>query len=92
MALRTKSLREERGWTQEVLAARSGMSRSQLAMIEKETRPANTIRPNAIAAALEVPPDALFDTGDEIWRSAEIVRSLGPEDRAALIRMAVALA
>ena len=92
MALRIKALREERGWTQEVLAERAGMSRSQLAMIEKETRPANTIRLNAIAAALDVPPDALFDAGDEIWRFAQIVRTLNPQDRAALVRMAEALA
>lgn len=92
MSLRIKALREERGWTQEVLAARSGMSRSQLAMIEKETRPANTVRLNAIAAALNVPPEALFDSGDEDWRLVQIVRRLGPADRAALVRMAEALA
>lgn len=92
MALRIKALREERGWTQEVLAERSHMSRSQLAMIEKETRPANTLRLNAIAAALGVDPAALFDSGAESWRLAQIIEDLGPEDRAALVRMAEALA
>ena len=92
MALRIKALRDERGWTQEELAAKSRMSRSQLAMIERETRPANTIRLNAIAAALGVPPEDLFDSGDQHRQLVDIVKRLGPDDRAALVRMAEALA
>lgn len=74
------------------MAEKSGMSRSQLAMIEKETRPANTLRLNAIAAALNVSPEELFDSGNDDWQFVSLVRNLAPEDRAALVRMAEALA
>ena len=66
------------------------MSRSQLAMIENETRPANTLRLNAIAAALGVEPHHLFENDDA--HLIELVRSLDPEDRDALVRMAEAFA
>ena len=92
MALRIKELRVKMGWTQEELAAKSGMSRSQLAMIEKETRPANTLRLNAIAAALDVSPEELFDTESSDWELIRIIRALSEDDRAALVRMAEALA
>lgn len=92
MALRIKSLREGKGWTQEVLAAKAGMSRSQLAMIEKETRPANTLRLNSIAKALDVPPEALFDSGDDDWTLIQIVKKLEPADRAALVQIAESMA
>jgi transcriptional regulator with XRE-family HTH domain len=92
MALRIKALRTELGWTQEVLADKAGMSRSQVAMIEAETRPANTLRLNAIAAALGVPPEALFDSGDEDWRLVQIFKRLDADDRAAIVRLAEALA
>lgn len=90
MALRIKSLREARGLTQAELAEKSRMSRSQLAMIENETRPANTLRLNAIAAALGVEPRDLFDNVDS--HLIEVIRALSPQDREALVRMAEALA
>ena len=69
------------------------MSRSQLAMIEAETRPANTLRLNAIASALGVTPEQLFASGDDATEGLlDIVRQLSPEDRAVLVRMAEALA
>ena len=92
MALRIKQLRDERGWTQAELAARSRMSRSQLAMIEAETRPANTLRLNAIAAALGVPPGALFESGDIDAAILDRLRLLSPEDREVIVRMVEALA
>jgi transcriptional regulator with XRE-family HTH domain len=92
MGLRIKQLRDELGWTQEYLAARSKMSRSQLAMIERETRPANTLRLNAIAAALGVPPEHLFDTGSADLELSRIIQRLSDEDRATLVRLAEALA
>lgn len=92
MGLRIKELREARGWTQEELAERSHMSRSQLAMIEKETRPANTRRLSAIAAALGVPPEGLFDAGTASNRVIDLFVKLGPEDQMVLLRMAEALA
>lgn len=90
MALRIKELRQARGWTQADLADKARMSRSQLAMIEAETRPANTLRLNAIAAALGVDAQDLFDNPDA--HLIELVRRMGHEDREALVRMAEALA
>jgi len=92
MTLRIKELRDGKGWTQEALASKAGISRSQLAMIEKGTRPANTLRLNAIAHALDVPPEDLFAGGGEYWELLQILKRLSPEDRAALFRMAEALA
>jgi transcriptional regulator with XRE-family HTH domain len=92
MGLRIRHLREQRGWTQAELAERSGMSRSQLAMIEAETRPANTLRLNAIAAALGVSTNALFDEMNADASLIDLIRNLSPEDRDVLVRMAEALA
>jgi len=92
MGLRIKELRSAKGWTQLDLAERSGMSRSQLAMIENETRPANTLRLNAIASALGVQPEQLFDSGNDDWRIVELVKGLNPSDREMVVRMAEALA
>jgi len=90
MSLRIKALREAKGWTQADLAERSRMSRSQLAMIENETRPANTLRLNAIAAALDVDPSELFETPET--ELLQLVRALSPEDRDVIVRMVEALA
>lgn len=92
MGLRIKELRIKRGLTQQELADRARMSRSQLAMIEMETRPANTLRLNALATALGVKVEDLFESGDESSRLIQIVRDLSPEDRAALVRIAEAMA
>lgn len=92
MALRIRYLREQRGWTQEHLASLSRMSRSQLAMIEAETRPANTLRLNAIAAALGVPVDDLFVKGGWESQILETSRDLSDDDRGFLLRMAEELA
>ncbi|AZV00252.1 transcriptional regulator [Paracoccus kondratievae] len=92
MALRIKKLRKDKGWTQDVLAAKAGLSRSQLAMIEAETRPANTVRLNAIAAALGVPPEDLFESDPRERQIVGILRRLPGEDADALLRIAEALA
>jgi transcriptional regulator with XRE-family HTH domain len=92
MTLRIKELRDEKGWTQETLASKAGISRSQLAMIEKGTRPANTLRLDALAAALGVQTDALFARSDEDYALLQIVKRLSPDDRAVIVRMAEALA
>jgi transcriptional regulator with XRE-family HTH domain len=68
------------------------MSRSQLAQIEKETRPANTLRLNAIASALGVNPEDLFNSGDDDAALIRTIKRLDADDRAALVRMAEALA
>lgn len=92
MGLRIRAMREAKGWTQEELAARVNISRSQLAQIESEARPANTLRLNAIATALGVPTGALFSTSSHDDLLMDAARRLSPEDRAALVRMAEALA
>ncbi|HBT01609.1 MAG TPA: XRE family transcriptional regulator [Citreicella sp.] len=92
MGLRIKELREAKGWTQLELAERASMSRTQLTMIENETRPANTLRLNAIAAALGVPTEALFESDTKTSRIMELLRHISPEDQAVLLRMAEALA
>ena len=92
MALRIRQLREAKGWTQADLAERARMSRSQLAMIEAETRPANTLRLNAIAAALGVVPEDLFDSGTEDGRLSRVLRQLSDEDRSLVLSLAESLA
>lgn len=92
MGLRIKQLRTDQGLTQQELADLANISRSQLAMIEAETRTANTIRLTAIAKALGVNIEDLFDSGDDTGRLIQIVRDLCPQDRAALTRIAEAMA
>lgn len=92
MALRIKQLRIAMGWSQADLAERARMSRSQLAMIEAETRPANTLRLNAIAEALGVVPEALFESGELDATILDKMRLLSPEDREMIARMVTALA
>ena len=94
MALRIQQLRKAHGWTQEVLAAKAGVSRSQLSEIETEAKPANTRRLNAIAHALGVDVSALFDGGErEAYRYEidAIMSELQDEDRDALMRIARAM-
>ena len=92
MTLRIRQLRKERGWTQADLAEKSRMSRSQLAMIEQETRPANTLRLNAIAVAFGLPPEALFESEGYSSSILETLRRLSPSDRDMVVRLAEALA
>jgi transcriptional regulator with XRE-family HTH domain len=92
MTLRIRALRKQKGWTQEHLASLANISRSQLAMIEKGTRTVNTIRLDAIAAALGVRAQDLFGEGDEMAKFYENVRNMDPADREVLVRMAEAFA
>jgi XRE family transcriptional regulator, regulator of sulfur utilization len=92
MTLKIRTFREARGWSQEHLADIAGMSRSHLAMIEAGTRRPNTDRLDAIARALGVPTELLFDgTGSEA-RVIQVMRALSEADRDMLVRMAEALA
>lgn len=92
MALRIRELRESRGWTQDELAEKAGLSRSQLAQIESEARPANTLRLNAIAAALGVEPYALFSMQEMHNRILDSMSWISKVDQATIVRMAEALA
>lgn len=95
MGLRIRQLRKARGLTQALLAEKAGISRSQLAEIETERKPANTIRLASIARALDVDVEDLFDYGEaDSYRRVilDLMRLMDPEDRAALLRHAEALA
>lgn len=95
MALKIKQLRIGRGLTQQQLAEMAGVSRSQLSEIESETKPANTLRLNAIAAALAVSVDDLFDHAAKDAYRAELftlMADMDDADKDAIIRMARAMA
>jgi transcriptional regulator with XRE-family HTH domain len=94
--LRIAELRKAKKWTQADLAKAANISRSQLSEIETGGKPANTKRLAAIAAALGVPPEDLFERGAPrdayLMSLASIIPDLSDDDRAALLRMAHALA
>lgn len=95
MALRIKSLRKAKGLSQQELADMTGISRSQLSEIESEAKPGNTLRLSAIAKALGVSVNELFEDGAKAAYLQEIeslMAQMSDEDRNALIRMAQALA
>lgn len=95
MGLRIKELRENRGWSQAILAEKAGVSRSQLSEIENERKPANTLRLSAIARALDVDVDELFtDDAREAYKSVilSLMRRMSDADRESVIRHARALA
>ena len=95
MTLKIKALRKAKGLTQEELAEKTGISRSQLSEIESEAKPANTLRLTAIASALGVRVDQLFEDGSRDRYKDELiglVDQMDPEDRDAFMRTARALA
>ena len=61
MRFKIRELREERGFTQEELAMKSGISRATLWALESDdTKVTTTKTLMSIADALNVPPEALF--------------------------------
>lgn len=58
---RVRQLRESKGWTQEILAARAGLDRSYIAGIEAGLRNPSTKALARIARALGVTLAALFE-------------------------------
>lgn len=73
MANRLRLERQLRGWTQEDLAARSGISQTDISRYERGVRPQ---RWNAgrLAAAFEVPPETVYG-----WLSAPAESAAGEE-------------
>ena len=63
MTLKIRALRIAAGLSQQMLAEKAGISRSQLSEIETEAKPANTLRLNSIANALGVQVEDLFESG-----------------------------
>ncbi len=55
-----RSLREEKGWSQEMLALEAGMGTSHVSRIERGERRLPTDRLDALAAALGTSPAAMF--------------------------------
>lgn len=92
MALRIVDLRKAKNLSQEELASKAGISRSQLAQIETESRPANTLRLNAIAAALGVETWQLFELPEYSAAIVDMMESISEQDQRALVRMAQAFA
>lgn len=96
MALRIKHLRTTAGLSQSDLAEMASISRSQLSEIENEAKPANTRRLSAIAAALGVQVEDLFDkTSDKPLYLIELeglLPQLSSADRDALLRLARTMA
>ncbi len=93
--MKIRSLREAKGLTQLQLGDMAGLSRSQLSEIENMRKPANTLRLTAIARALGVSVEDLFEESpEETYRAVilDLMRSMPPEDLAAVIRHAMALA
>lgn len=93
--MRIRSLREAAGLTQLQLGEMAGLSRSQLSEIETERKPVNTLRLNAIARALGVQVEELFeDSPEDAYRAVilDLMRSMTSDDRDAVIRHAKALA
>ena len=77
------------------MAELARVSRSQLSEIENERKPANTLRLSAIAKSLGVQVDELFtEDAAEGYKALilDLMRSMEPGDRDAVIRHAHALA
>jgi transcriptional regulator with XRE-family HTH domain len=61
IAARARALRAERGYSLDALAARSGVSRSAISLIERGETSATAVVLERLATALDVPLAALFD-------------------------------
>ena len=61
IAARVKSLRMDRGWTIEALAAKSGVSRSMISLLERSESSPTAVVLDRLAIGLGVPLASLFD-------------------------------
>lgn len=94
MKHRIKAMREERGWTVDVLASKVGMSRSYVSEIENGKKSVNNVRLGAFAKAFEVTPIDLIDdesVGADVLDHIRRLRRLSDADRRAVIRHAIVL-
>lgn len=95
---RVTELRERQQLSQADLARLSGLTRSQIFVLEQGERASTIVTVSAVAKALKVPLSELFVTGatanpgpDRADVIAERIRALGPEAMRALEAMADAL-
>ncbi|PYE81423.1 helix-turn-helix domain-containing protein [Pseudoroseicyclus aestuarii] len=94
MRLKIKEMRQERGWTVDVLADKVGMSRSYVSEIENGKKTVNNLRLSKFAEAFGVWPADLIDDGSvdpDIVEHIKLMRRLSPSDREAVLRHALAL-
>lgn len=58
-----RALREQRGWSQEELASRSGLDRTYVGGVERGERNIGLLNISRLANALEIPIGAMFPKG-----------------------------
>lgn len=94
MRLKIKELRKARGWTVDVVASRSGLSRGYISQLQNEKRQPSADTLTALAFAFEVELPELIDSGelsDDLSAMYEIMKAIPAEDRRALLRAAAGL-
>lgn len=94
MKLKLKELRKARGWTQEEVAARAGLSKSFYSEIESGKKPANSQRLKKFADVFDVPAYELIDDAsvdEELLTHLRTMQTLSEDDRKAVIRHALGL-
>jgi transcriptional regulator with XRE-family HTH domain len=74
IAARVRDLRAERGYSLDVLAARSGVSRSAISMIERRATSPTAVVLEKLATGLGVPLASLFDAPDRPEPPSPIAR------------------
>lgn len=68
-----RRVRQERGWTLETLAARSGLSTGFLSLVERDQSTLSIVSLSAICHALEFPMEKLFTSSGPLVGAAERV-------------------
>lgn len=94
MRLKIKELRKSRDWTQEHLAALSGLSVSFLSQLETGARQPSTETLTQLSSAFGVPVASLIDAdnvGSDLPEMIDGLSKISESDRAALMTMMRAL-
>lgn len=88
LAARVRALRGQRGWTQDELSVRSGVSLRYLADLERGDANISVLRLSEVAAALEVSLARLVGGGGPVHDAADELAALGGDEQAAALRSA----
>ncbi|MCB5412162.1 helix-turn-helix domain-containing protein [Pseudogemmobacter faecipullorum] len=94
MKLKLRQLRELRGWTQDEVASRTGISKSYYSEIESGKKAANSQRLQKFAEVFGVPTFELIEDSSidsELLVHLRTMQSLSQADRKAVIRHALGL-